>query len=244
MTDNGAAMIAHETRNGLERLGIIHQKTLPYSAYQNGKQESFWGQLEGRLVAMLHRVEPLSLAFLNQSTLAWVEMEYNKTRHSELGSSPIERMLKGPDISNPAPDLDAIRLAFTVRDSRIQRKSDGTIQIKGIRFEIPSRFRHIRRLYIRYAGWDLSCAYLVDGRTGDLLSKVYPLDKTANASALRRTLQTAPECELAEKIDSDPLPPHLRRILADYAQTGMPPAYLPKEEVTLASAASDNKEDH
>ena len=242
MTDNGSAMRAHETRNGFERLGINHQKTLPHSPYQNGKQESFWGQLEGRLVAMIHRVEPLTLGFLNQATIAWAEMEYNKARHSEIGASPMERMLKGPNISTPAPELEAIRLSFTVRDSRVQRKSDGTIQINGIRFEVPSRFRHMRRLYIRYAGWDLSVAYLVDGRTGELLARIYPQDKTRNASGVRRTLERLPECELPEKIDSDPIPPHLRRLLADYAQTGMPPAYLPKEEGALASATSDTKE--
>jgi len=44
LTDNGAAMIAAETRQGLERLGIIHETTLPYSPHQNGKQQSFWGR--------------------------------------------------------------------------------------------------------------------------------------------------------------------------------------------------------
>jgi hypothetical protein len=63
-------MKAHETENGLLRLGIIHEKTLPYSPYQNGKQEAFWGQVEGRLMAMLSRVEPLTLDFLNKITQA------------------------------------------------------------------------------------------------------------------------------------------------------------------------------
>jgi len=36
MTDNGAAMVAGETVQGLNDLGILHQRTLPYSAYQNG----------------------------------------------------------------------------------------------------------------------------------------------------------------------------------------------------------------
>ena len=43
LTDNGAAMLAAETTEGLERLGIVHHTTLPYSPEQNGKQESFWG---------------------------------------------------------------------------------------------------------------------------------------------------------------------------------------------------------
>ena len=31
MTDNGSAMVAAETREGLQRLGILHELTLPYS---------------------------------------------------------------------------------------------------------------------------------------------------------------------------------------------------------------------
>src|ERR1035437_6289872 len=60
MTDNGAAMLADETVTGLASLGIVHQTTLPYSPYQNAKQESFWGRVEGRLMAMLEGEETLS----------------------------------------------------------------------------------------------------------------------------------------------------------------------------------------
>ena len=48
MTDNGAAMLAEEVTTGLAALGIVHQTTLPYSPYQNAKQESFWGRVERR----------------------------------------------------------------------------------------------------------------------------------------------------------------------------------------------------
>ena len=35
-------------------LGDVYKRqTLPYSPYQNAKQESFWGRIEGRLMAML-----------------------------------------------------------------------------------------------------------------------------------------------------------------------------------------------
>ncbi len=53
LSDNGSAMLAAETREGLERLSITQHTTLSQSPEQNGKQESFWGQLEGRLMAML-----------------------------------------------------------------------------------------------------------------------------------------------------------------------------------------------
>ena len=121
MTDNGSAMIAGETRNGLGLLGIEHETTLPYSPYQNGKQESFWGQLEGRMIAMLSGVEPLTLEFLNRVTQAWVEMEYNRSRHDELNCPPLDRFLKGPDVSRPSPDTAGLSFAFTNCESRAQR---------------------------------------------------------------------------------------------------------------------------
>ncbi len=49
LSDNGAAMLAAEVVEGLARLGIIHETTLPYSPYQNAKQESFWTPVEARL---------------------------------------------------------------------------------------------------------------------------------------------------------------------------------------------------
>jgi transposase InsO family protein len=229
MTDNGAAMLAHETQNGLLRLGIAHETTLAYSPYQNGKQEAFWGQLEGRLLAMLSRLEPLTLAFLNRATQAWVEQEYNRSIHQEIATCPINRLLEGPDVSRPCPDSQKLHIAFTVLETRSQRKSDGTVQIKGVRFEIPSRFRHFPRLHIRYQSWNLSVAYLVDKRTGKLLCTIFPQDKVKNANQHRRLLHTAPDDVMASNT-SEPIPPLLRKILADYAATGLAPAYIPKEE--------------
>jgi len=230
MTDNGAAMIAHETTNGLERLGIVHETTLPYSPYQNGKQEAFWAQLEGRLMAMLTQIQPLTLAFLNRATQAWIEQEYNRRIHSEIGTTPLKRMLQGPDVSRKAPDSDKLCLAFTSRETRIQRKSDGTVQIKGVRFEIASRFRHFKKLHVRYQSWDLSRAWLVDARTDDMLACIYPQDKIKNADGRRRALQAVEQQSSHGQTDSDPIPPLLRKILSDFAATGLPPAYIPKQE--------------
>ena len=83
MTDGGPAETAGEVTQGLDRLGIIHEQTLAYSPYQNGKQENFWAQVEGRLLAMLEGVKKtLTLALLNEATQAWVELEYNRKLHS------------------------------------------------------------------------------------------------------------------------------------------------------------------
>lgn len=89
MTDNGPAMISAGFTQGLERLGILHQPTLPYSPYQNAKQEILWAQVEGRLMAMMEGVDELTLELMNNATIAWVEFEYHRRMHSEINSTPL-----------------------------------------------------------------------------------------------------------------------------------------------------------
>ena len=229
LSDNGPAMIAVEICEGLDRLGVLHETTLPHSPYQNGKQENFWAQVEGRLLAMLEDVADLTLGVLNDATQAWVEYEYNRKVHSELGVEPVVRFLAGPDVSRASPDSAALRLAFTRAEDRSQRKSDGTVSIEGRRFEIPNRYRHIERVAIRYANWDLSQVHLVDERTEKILCRLYPLDKVLNASGLRRQLEPV-AVESVAVAPATGTPPLLAQLLAKQTASGLPPAYLPKDE--------------
>jgi putative transposase len=98
--------------------------------------------------------------------------------------SPVTKMLSEPSVARPCPDSDTLRRAFRVCETRSQRKSDGTISVEGAAstrqtqnapmayavrasrsrayprrrrsFEVPSRLRHLERLTVRYARWDLS----------------------------------------------------------------------------------------
>jgi putative transposase len=233
LSDNGAAMTAAEISEGLTRLGVLHHTTLPYSPYQNAKQEAFWGPVEGRLIAMLEHVPDLTLAFLNEATQAWVEHEYNRKRHSEIGAMPLTRFLEGPAVTRACPDSAALRLAFTRSAQRTQKKSDGSIVIEGRRFEVPNRYRHLQRIEVRYAGWDLGLVHLVDERTGIVLARLYPQDKTQNASGLRRTLEPSATATVepgARHVPTSPIPPLLQRLLDQQSETGLPPAYLPKHD--------------
>lgn len=247
LSDNGAAMTAAEITQGLARLGILHQTTLPYSPYQNAKQEAFWGPVEGRLMAMLEHVPDLTLATLNEATQAWVEQDYNGKRHSEIGEAPIARFIAGPAVTRPCPSSDALRLAFTRSDTRTQRKSDGSIVIEGRRFEIPNRYRHLTRIEVRYAGWDLGLVHLVDERTGAVLARLYPQDKTLNASGLRRSLDPLSTASIKPEQPSPPvptIPPLLARMLDKQAATGLAPAYLPKDDAQRDDRGSSDRDNN
>jgi transposase InsO family protein len=240
LSDNGGAMIAAETVEGLGRLGIVHERTLAESPYQNGKQENFWGQVEGRLMAMLEGVGEVTLALLNEVTQAWAEMEYQRKVHSEIGMAPLRRFLDGKAVSRPSPSSDELRLAFMAQEGRTQRRSDGTVSVQGVRFELPSRYRQLERVTIRYASWDLSVVVLCDERSGTVLCRIYPVDKLKNADGRRRSLGAIAQADAATTAMAMPppseaaMPPLLRRLVAEYAATGLPPAYLPKDENTAA----------
>jgi transposase InsO family protein len=234
LSDNGAAMTAHETTEGLTRLGIVHDTTLPYTPNQNGKQESFWSTLEGSLVAMLEVATGLTVAKLNEATQAWIEMGYNRTVHSSIGCTPLERFLNDLDVSRPSPPLEELRVAFTRSEVRKQRRTDGTIALKSVRFEVPSRYGHVKDIHVRYASWDLTHAYVCDPTTGAVLATVRPQDKRRNAEGARAVRET----HLGAAHESTPddhepkgIAPLLKELMSDYAATGLPAAYLPKDDL-------------
>lgn len=226
LTDGGAGFNAAETTEGLCRLSVNHHTTLPRTPEQNAKQEVFWAQVEGRLMAMLEGHKPLTLELLNRATLAWLELEYNREHHKEIGQSPLSRFLSGPSVARPSPSSEALRLAFRRQELRTQRRSDGTLTVAGVRLEVPSRYRTLARPAVRYASWDLSSVTLVDARRDVALCEIYPLDKANNADGRRRVLQEPTSSKVPAPAPSG-VAPLLRELMQTYAATGLPPAYVP-----------------
>ena len=144
---------------------------------------------------------------------------------------PLSRFIGVKDVGRHCPESEILRQAFTAELSRTQRKSDGTLSVEGIRFELPSRYRHFEKVTVRYASWDLSHVYLTDARSGAVLTRLYPQDKQKNADGRRRRKEAiAGHPDAASQPSSGEMAPLLRKLIADYAATGLPPAYLPKDE--------------
>jgi putative transposase len=228
MSDNGSAMTAAETTGGLQRLGILHKTTLPYSPHQNGKQERFWGQVEGRLLPMVADKPGLTLDELNAATAAWVELEYHQKLQSELKQTPLERLCQTQRVDRACPPSEALRQAFTQQVTRKVRRNDGTLTVQGVRFELPQRFvKTMGVVTVAYARWDLRHVWLIEPRKQEVLATLYPLDKGANADAVRRTTAVVNDAP-PQSTDMAPL---LAELMRRYAQTGLPPPYLAFDEL-------------
>jgi hypothetical protein len=71
---------------------------------------------------------------------------------------------------------------------------------------------------------------LVDPDSGNPLARLLPQDKEKNASGRRRTLEPVTAQPAQANASPEEMPALLRKWLADYAATGLPPAYLPVKE--------------
>lgn len=245
LTDGGGAMKAGETRQGLMRMSVVHEMTLPETPEQNGKQENFWKQVDSRLFPMLEGVADLTLRMLNEATQAWVEREYHQAVHSETGQTPIARFLGGNNLGRPCPPPEVLRDRFRIQCTRAQRRSDCTISVGSTRYELPSRFRALERVTVRHARWSRSSVDLMDPKTETILCTLLPLDRQRNADLARREFEPVDDPVVA--IAQQPprrsgVAPLLSRYMADYAATGQPPAYIPKDECDLATGPSTAEE--
>ncbi len=192
LSDNGGPMLAAETQEGLSRLSIVHHTTLPQTPEQNGKQEVFFAQIEGRLMAMLEGEKNLTLELLNRATFAWVEEEYQRHIHSETKQSPLERHQAGPSVARPCPSSDELRRVFRTQISRKQRRSDGTITVRGVRFEVPSIYRTLNNHL---------------GPLAKMASRGRSLRIPGSGSAFRRELKFRPTLDATAWVERFKFPP-------------------------------------
>ena len=244
LTDRGSAMMAGEVQEGLHQLGVLQRQTMARSPWQNGKQEVLFAQVEGRLMAMLENVETLTLQDLNDATVTWLEREYHRRVHRETGVTPLRRLARSEDASRPCPGSDELRAAFRIKAKRRVRRSDGTVTVENVRYQLPPPWRHLREIHLRVARWDLSGIDMVDGRTGDRICTLRPVDLRRNADGIRRRTGRKDGDDDADSAAGSGPAPLLKRLRDEQDATGLPPAWLPFGKDAGPDDDSDEQEDN
>ena len=99
---------------------------------------------------------------------------------------------------------------------------------------MPNAFRHLDRVLVRYARWDLSQVHLVDEHSGQIGARLYPLDKAANANGIRRALEPVATRGADESgahvTPATGIAPLLENLMMKQRSTGLPPPYLRQVE--------------
>lgn len=210
-TDNGAGMIAAEFQEGLAALGVQLHFTEVRTPEQNGKIERFWGTLESQLMHMIPQNQPITLAELNRYTTAWILQDYHKSIHSELKETPENVFFNAQRVLERRVSKEMMDRAFRHKITRQVHKGTGSVQVDGVRFQLPKAYRHLKSVVLRYARWNLSSIELVDSQSGVHVSDLYPVNKALNAMGRRGELHPE-EAPVEQKNEPSGPSPHLERL--------------------------------
>lgn len=135
-------------------LGVQRILGTPYYPEGRGKIERFFQFVQADFLPELNRAEVTSLAQLNQSLLAWLEVVYHRHLNSETGQSPLERFRQQAQPTTRPVDPASLRQAFLHRDQR-KVAPTATVSFQGNRYRVPDYLRG-RTIELRYDPFDLS----------------------------------------------------------------------------------------
>jgi hypothetical protein len=155
--------------------------------------------------------------------------------HSETKQTPLHRFFDETGVLRPALDFNELKRCFRMRLTRSVRKTDATVTIDGVRFQLPQCYGHLDQIVLRHARWDLGEAEVLCPDTLKPIATIYPVNKLANSLAHRnsnsavaeQTEEKAQESEELLSLSRDWLPPLLARCLADHARENQLAGYLP-----------------
>jgi putative transposase len=151
--DNGQVYHAIQFAAACASLGVDCRHTAPYSPESKGKQERFFATVRLQFMPEVETSAIASLAELNESFWAWLELIYHRKAHSETGQSPLERYQAGLSMVRQA-DPETLRKAFLWREKRNVRK-DGRLSLQGNTYRVDPQFIG-RQIELRFDPFDLS----------------------------------------------------------------------------------------
>jgi transposase InsO family protein len=135
-------------------LGIQRILGTPYYPEGRGKIERFFQFVQSDFLPELVTSSVTTLAQLNESLLAWLEVVYHRKVHSETGQAPLERYRQDQAPSTRPVDPTDLRQAFL---HRIQRKvtSTATFSFQRNRYRVAEYLRR-QKVELRYDPFDLT----------------------------------------------------------------------------------------
>lgn len=190
--DNAKVYAANQFATACASLGIQRIHSQPYCPEGRGKQERFFETVRLQFMPEVAVSSVATLAELNQSFWAWLELIYHQAIHSETGQTPLERYQQGLKDVRPA-DHETLVQAFRWRETRKVRK-DGRIELQGNAYQVDPAFIG-RTLELRFDPFDLSSLELwFEGRClGNAKVSVQNRQRHLQVEKLATDLPPAPQ---------------------------------------------------
>lgn len=150
--DNGAVFISHQLDLICARLGTRRILSTPGEPAGRGKIERFFRSVRQRFLVEVEVEGVATLAELNKSFIAWLEVDYHQRIHSQTKQTPLERFTDSfvPHV----PDPKTLYEAFLWEEERAVTKT-ATVSLVGNKYEVD---QHLvgRKVTLRFDPFDLS----------------------------------------------------------------------------------------
>lgn len=121
--------------------------TRKYRPMGHGKIEALNRLIRRAFLAEVRRSAIRTLDELNEAFRAWVDLQYNRVRHSETGEPPIERWRAGIARIRYAEE-EQLRQAFLWQELRTSDKT-GVFSLLGIRYQVGPKLAR-KRVQVRF----------------------------------------------------------------------------------------------
>jgi transposase InsO family protein len=135
-------------------LGIQRILGTPYYPEGRGKIERFFQFVQADFLPELAKSSVPTLALLNESFLAWLEVVYHRKTHSETGQAPLERYRQDEIPAVRPADPAELRHAFLHRAKRKVLKT-ATFSFQGNRYRTADYLRG-QKVELRFDPFDLT----------------------------------------------------------------------------------------
>jgi transposase InsO family protein len=186
--DNGKVYKSDQMQFICANLGTILCYARPYSPESKGKVERWFKTLHDQWTNVIDWTKFSSLDELNTSLNRYVEDKYNKSIHSSLSESPIDKFVSQMDRIRFISSLKELDYIFLYRVTR-RVKNDATISLDKTLFEVP--FKYVGdSIFVRYDPTSMDKAYIFS-EDGKILDTIYPVRKIDN-SKIRRERNVKP----------------------------------------------------
>ncbi len=146
--DNGQVYRSQHMRYivaSLDCRGIVY--TRAYRPMGHGKIEALNRLIRRAFLAEVRKSSIRTIDELNEAFRAWVELKYNRARHSETDQPPIERWRAGVARVRYAEE-EKVRQAFLWSETRMPDKT-GVLSLLGTRYQVGPKLAR-KRVHVRF----------------------------------------------------------------------------------------------
>lgn len=174
--DNGKIFISNHLKRICAELGISLINHLPYSPQSKGKIERFFLRVKKEFLLEARGADIQSIEELNSFFMSWLEVEYHRTEHHAIGTTPFDRFAGNliKTSIRKVESMEEITEIFLYRETRKVNRTTGVIKLNGNKYQVNDVSLIGKDVEVRFDPYDLGRIFVYNEDA--FCETVYPVN--------------------------------------------------------------------